>query len=264
MGTTDQQELRVELARVLDNARKARQPVGQLTTTHRDLDAAVAYQVQQVGIDMRMDEGARRVGRKIGLTSQAMQRQLGVGEPDYGTLLDCMVLPSGSTIDVADLIAPRVEAEIAVTMGRSLHGAGTTREEAEQAVGAVVPALEIIDSRIAGWKIALADTIADNASSGLAVVGSPVEVAASSDLASQAVTLFEDDVVVGRGDGAALLGDPWESLLWLVRALAGHDASLEAGDLVLLGAVHASVPLQRGKRYRAVYSTWGQAEFLAH
>lgn len=264
MGTTDERDLPAELAMVLDTARKTRQPVGQLTATHDNFGVALAYRVQQLGIDLRISDGAQRVGRKIGLTSQAMQRQLGVDEPDYGTLLDCMVVPSGGTIAVDELIAPRVEAEVAVTMRRPLHGAGTTRDEAEQAVGAAVPALEIIDSRIMDWKIALADTIADNASSALAVVGSPVEPVPAADFASETVTLFEDDQVVGRGDGAALLGDPLKSLLWLVRALANHDAGLRPGDLVLLGAVHASVPLRRGKRYRAVYSTWGNAECLTY
>jgi 2-keto-4-pentenoate hydratase len=258
LSTNDRAALPQTLGRLLEEARTRRAPVSPLTESHPDLGVAVAYQVQQVGIDLRIGEGAHRVGHKIGLTSAAMQQQLGVDQPDFGVLLDSMILRSGATVARDALIAPRVEAEIAVWLTQPLTGGDVTPEEARAAIGSAVPALEIIDSRIVDWKIALADTVADNASSALAVVGEPAEVGTA--LADQTVTLLEDGVPVASGEGSALLGDPLTSLCWLVRALDGVGAGLAAGDLVLLGAVHASVPLVAGRSYRAVYSSWGGVE----
>jgi 2-keto-4-pentenoate hydratase len=258
LSTSERRALSQRLGEVLEQARTTREPVPPLTSIHHDLDVAVAYQVQQVGIELRVNAGGHRVGHKIGLTSKAMQEQLGVDQPDFGVLLDSMIVHTGETIARDSLIAPRVEAEIAVTMHAPLAGGDATRGEALAAIGTALPALEIIDSRIADWKISLPDTIADNASSGLAVIGSPAPI--TSELADETVQLYEDDVAVAAGVGSALLGDPVESLLWLVRALDGYGGGLQEGDLVLLGAVHASVPLQAGKRYRAVYGSWGEVE----
>jgi 2-keto-4-pentenoate hydratase len=249
-----QTDLETTVAHALDRARRDRQPIAPLVSTYDCFDVPLAYRVQQIGIDLRLAEGATRVGHKIGLTSQAMQQQLGVDQPDYGALLDTMVVPSGSSIECDSLIAPRVEAEIAVRLDSPLSGADVTREQVQSAIGYAVPALEIIDSRIADWKIGLADTIADNASSALAVIGEPSPDV--SDLTGESVTLFVDDEEVASGDGSALLGDPLESLRWLVQALAGFGGGIDAGDLVLLGAVHASVPLERGRSYRARYRRW--------
>jgi 2-keto-4-pentenoate hydratase len=261
VADSDSDELAGTIGRALEAARRSRQPVPPLTQSYDGLSSELAYRVQQFGIGLREQEGAGRVGHKVGLTSEAMQHQLGVDQPDYGVLLDTMVVPSGATIRLDNLIAPRIEAEIAVRIGRPLAGPHTSLEQVTGAVSAVVPALEVIDSRILDWRISLIDTIADNASSALAVVGQPVEPP-DLRLASQSVTLFEDDEVVGHGAGDALLGDPWNSLLWLVRTLDTFGEGLRAGDIVLLGAVHASVPLRSGRRYHAAYDTWGEVDCL--
>ncbi len=251
-----------ETAATLHSARTERRPVEPLTARFPQLTVADAYQIQQAGIALRVREGAKTAGHKVGLTSEAMQRQLGVGEPDYGILLDSMIVPTGGEVAVDELIAPRVEAEIAVLMKHALAGA-VTEAEAGDAIAAAVPALEIIDSRIADWRIALADTIADNASSGLAVVGETAGLGTPSELATQTVALYEDDVVVAEGNGAALLGNPLRSLAWLARTLDSHGAGINGGDIVLLGAVHASVSMQPGRTYLAVYSSWGAVQFTA-
>lgn len=258
MSSSNPTDIETTIAHQLDHARRTCRAIPPLTSAHPDLSVSSAYRIQQTGIGLRLADGAHRVGHKIGLTSAAMQQQLGVDQPDYGVLLDTMVVPSGATIERSTLVAPRVEAEIAVRMTASLAGSAVTREQAQAAIGSVVPALEIIDSRIADWKISLVDTIADNASSGLAVVGAPS--AETGDLAGESVRLFVDDAEVASGEGSALLGHPLESLRWLVHALAEFGAGLEAGDLVLLGAVHASVPLEPGRRYRASYARWGDVD----
>lgn len=250
-------DLERTLALALDAARRSRQPIPPLSSAH-DLDLSMAYQVQSAGIELRLAGGATRVGHKVGLTSRAMQQQLGVDQPDFGVLLDTMVIASGSSIALGDLINPKVEAEIAIRVAAPLSGSDVTREQARAAIGAAVPALEIIDSRIADWKIGLADTIADNASSALVVIGDRSRDVA--DLASETVSLFVDDEEIASGDGSALLGDPLDVLRWLVHALARYGRGIDADDLILLGAVHASVPLEAGRRYRARYRRWPNVE----
>jgi 2-keto-4-pentenoate hydratase len=252
-------DLEGTLALALDDARRSRQPVPPLTSAY-DMDLSMAYRVQSVGIELRVAGGATRIGHKVGLTSPAMQQQLGVDQPDFGVLLDTMILPCGSSVALDDLINPKVEAEIAIRMSGPLSGAEVTREQASAAIGAAVPALEIIDSRIADWKIGLADTIADNASSGLVVIGDPSPEV--TDLASECVSLFVDDEEVASGDGSALLGDPLDVLRWLAHALAGYGGGIDAGDLVLLGAVHAAVPLEPGRRYWARYRRWPSVDCI--
>jgi 2-keto-4-pentenoate hydratase len=260
-GPDPQTEL--ALAGALEKARRDRTPIAPIAGAHPDLTVEAAYRIQQHGLDARRGAGAKDVGRKIGLTSEAMQRQLGVDQPDYGTLLDEMVLPSGSAVRANGLIAPRVEAEIAVRMGAAVGGPDVSADEVLAAVAAVVPALEIIDSRIVDWKISLVDTIADNASSALAIVGPDLPLSGVPDLADLSVAVYEDDAVVGQGTGAALLGHPAKSLCWLARALGRMGDALRPGDLVLLGAVHASVPLRAGHRYRAVYAPEGSVDCTA-
>ena len=217
-----------------------------------------AYAVQRELIGLRCAAGARRIGRKVGLTSRAMQEMLGVEQPDFGVLLDDMVVPERAGLDTSRLIAPRVEAEIAYVIGVDLQGPHVGPNEVRAATVGLRPALEVIDSRVADWNIAIEDTIADNASSGLVILGaerSPSEVDQLEETVSVRVG---SRAVEGRGD--AVLGDPAAAVAWLVRALARYDEGLSAGEIVIPGAMAAALPIAAGDTITANFSTLGILE----
>lgn len=176
---------------------------------------------------------------------------MGVDEPDSGVLLDDMVLPSGSELLVGELMNPRVEAEIAFRLGRDLQGPDVDVEAARRTVSDVFLALEVIDTRFTeNWRIALADSVADNASSARVATGAMVPLDPAWDLGAEELVVSIDGVSVATGEGRAVLGDPLKVLIWLTRRLSGLGAGLKAGDLVLAGAVHASLPLEAGTKVR--------------
>jgi 2-keto-4-pentenoate hydratase len=234
------------LADELARAERIREPVAPLTERYPGLSVEDAYGVQQFNVERRVAAGERIVGRKVGLTSVAMQRQLGVDEPDFGALLEEMVLPDGGTLRLDELVAPRIEAEIAFRLGHDLTGAEVDLAAARAAVVEVMLALEVIDSRVADWRIGLVDTIADNASSARVVTGPPTSASPGllASLADEVLVVTEDGTEVATGRGEAVLGDPLEAVAWLARRLGGLGGGLRAGDLVLAGAVHASLPLR--------------------
>jgi 2-keto-4-pentenoate hydratase len=239
------------LARRLLRAERAAAPIEPLTAQIADLDVDGAYAIQRAGRALRLADGGRVAGHKIGLTSEAIQRQLGVDQPDYGYLLDTMLVADGAEVDAGRLIAPRVEAEIAFVLGDALAGDAVTAEEVLRATAAVAPALEIIDSRIADWRIGLADTIADNASAALAVVGEqrPLD---GLDLPGVTMAMTAGgETVEGRGD--AVLGHPAAAVAWLTRALARQGEGLAAGEVVLSGALARAVDVRAGTTVRARY-----------
>lgn len=231
--------------------------IAPLTEQQPGLTVDDAYAIQARNTARRLAEGRRIVGRKIGLTSKAMQAQLGVSEPDYGALFDDMLVPDGDAADMTRFLAPRVEAEFAFVMESDLAGPGVDALAAGRAVAGVVPAIEIIDSRIADWRITLADTIADNASSGAFVVGSNITPLAGLDLKLTGVALTHNGAVAATGTGAAVLGDPLRCVAWLANALGGHGESLRAGDIVLSGAVHAAVGVAAGDFVEARFAHLG-------
>ncbi|WP_051838173.1 2-keto-4-pentenoate hydratase [Streptomyces sp. NRRL WC-3742] len=205
-----------------------------------------AYRVQAAVISGRLDGGARPVGHKIGLTSAAMQEQMGVSEPDSGILLEDMALPCGGELPTTGLLAPRIEAEIGLRLGRDLTGPALDHQAARAAVAEVFLALEVIDTRYGDWGITLEDSVADNASAARFVTGAPVPFPLAMDLGRVLVTVRVDDQLVCVGHGRDVLGDPINALLWLTRRLHGLGSGLRAGDLVLPGSVHASIPLRPG------------------
>ena len=230
-----------ELARAFEQAR----PVEPLTGRVPGLDLTGAYAVQDALVARWIASGDRVVGHKVGLTSAAMQAQLGVEQPDSGVLLDRMVLSDGAVIDAGRMIAPWVEAEIAFVLGAPVPPTAT-REQAAAAVASVAVAIEVIDSRITDWRIGVCDTVADNASSAYAVLGWPVPAADAGDLPTLGLTLHRQGQLVATGAGAAVLGDPVLALIWLARRLAARGQQLQPGQIVLPGAVHASVPIAAG------------------
>ncbi|MFF4410390.1 2-keto-4-pentenoate hydratase [Streptomyces sp. NPDC001404] len=204
-----------------------------------------AYRVQWCGVALRVGEGARILGHKVGLTSTAMQQQFGIDEPDSGVLLDYMNVADGGVLRVTGLLSPRVEAELAFRLGTDLRGADVTEEDAGAAVAEVSLALEVIDSRFDVQGVTLMDSVADNAACARFVLGSGVPLSGW-DLGGERLTLCMGASEVAAGDGRAVLGDPRRSVAWLARRLNAFGAGLKAGHVVLAGAVHASLPLPRG------------------
>ncbi|CAL9610146.1 2-hydroxyhexa-2,4-dienoate hydratase [Nocardiopsis dassonvillei] len=248
---------RQEIARTLREAQARVRPVEPPSRARPGLDTADAYAVQLHNIALRLGGGARTVGYKVGLTSAVVQELLGVGEPDFGHLLDDMLIEDGGTAEASRYCAPRVEPEICFRIARGLRGPGVTAGDALAATDAVAPALEIADSRVRDWEIALADTVADNASAGALVHGPWTPLAGVPDLAALSVELRIDDEAVARGEGRAVLGHPTEAVAWLANALAEFDAGLEPGQVVLTGSMTTAPFVTAGRCVEARFDALG-------
>ena len=216
-----------------------------------------AYAIQLAFIELKKIAGAKVVGKKVGLTSKAMQKMLNVDQPDYGHILDGMVLQDGAQFRVAELIQPKIEPEIAFIMDRDLKGPGVTPMQVMAATRFVVPALEIIDSRIEGWKIKLCDTIADNASSARVVLGSSPRRVDDRDLKRVGMILEKNGDIVQTGAGGAVLGHPAVAVAWLANAVGQFGVSLNAGDIVMPGALCGAVDVAAGDLLQASYDGLG-------
>lgn len=238
-------ETRAADARLFEAARTgvACAPVRELIG---EADQDAAYAVQSLGIERRLADGRRVVGRKIGLTSPAVQAQFGVYSPDYGVLLDDMVSADREPLELSRFIQPRVEAEVAFVLGRDLDSPTTHVADVVRSTEFVLPAIEVVDSRIAGWDIRIADTIADNASSGAVVLGTAPRRLEGLDLADAGMRLDFDGEPVSTGSGAACLGSPVVAVAWLARAVAAHGRPLRAGEVILSGALGPMVPARSG------------------
>ena len=199
--------------------------------------AKLAYAVQQINVDARVAAGERIVGRKIGLTSPAVQRQLGVAQPDFGALFASMAYGHSEQIPLAQLIQPKVEAEIALVLERDLTHEKHTYADLMRATAYAVAAIEVVDSRIEGWNIRFIDTVADNASSARFVLGSRPVLLRDVDLAACAMTLSKESDVLSRGHGAACLGNPLNAAAWLADRMVQLGTPLRAGDVVMTGAL---------------------------
>ncbi len=233
----------LQAAERLDQATAQGRPCAPIRDLLGDMDISAAYLVQSTLIARRAAEGHVRVGRKIGLTSEAVQRQLGVDQPDFGVLLDRMWIPDGGLVPAGLLLQPRIEAEIAFRLATDLDG-DLTPERLRGAVAASYAALEVVDSRIAGWDITIVDTVADNASSGLFVISDREVPLDGLDLASVGMQMLRNDTVVSTGAGSACLGHPLNALAWLASTAAAYGDPLRAGDIVLSGALGPMVPVQ--------------------
>jgi 2-keto-4-pentenoate hydratase len=244
-------------ARALLDAYASGVPIAPLTASHPGMSVDDAYAIQRAQADAWTAAGARIKGHKVGLTSAAMQRQMGVGQPDFGILLDSMFLPESAPIDAGRFLQPRVEPEIAFVLGRPLSGPGATAADAVAAVEYVLPALEVIDSRIADWKITLPDTIADNASSGGVVLGTRPVRLDDLDLTLMGCLLHRDGNLIDTGAGGAVLGSPINALVWLANVLGERGVALEAGHVVLPGSITAAVPVAPGQTLTATFAGIG-------
>ncbi|MBJ8346898.1 2-keto-4-pentenoate hydratase [Antrihabitans sp. YC2-6] len=214
-----------------------------------DLDAA--YAVQQRNIDARIDAGATVVGRKIGLTSEAVQRQLGVHQPDLGVLLDDMQCAGDEPIAITRLLQPKIEAEIAFVLAEDLTDGPFDVSRIRAAIAYAVAALEIVDSRIANWDITFGDTVADNGSSGLFVLGDERRTLDDFDPVAAQMRMRIDGAAVSEGNGAACLGDPLNAVAWLAKTAHEFGRPLRAGHVILSGALGPMAPVAAGNTVTA-------------
>ena len=245
------------LAAALYDARRTLVPIPPLTEADPDLTMADGYLVQQGVVRRYLEDGDRIVGYKLGLTSKPMQTMLGVDSPDFAPVMASHVNVDGTAIEASAFIAPRLEAEIALVLGEELAGPDCTPLDVVRAVEGVVASIELVDSRVADWKIKLPDTVADMASSGAIVIGGRTTPIAEVDLRLLGMVFTRDGEVIATGAGAAALGNPAAAVAWLVRTLHPLGASLPAGSVLMTGALHAAVPVAAGETYRAEFDRLG-------
>ncbi len=221
-----------------------------LSTRHPDMTIEDAYAVQQRLIARRIQAGERVVGKKIGVTSQAVMDMLGVFQPDFGILLDGMVYNEGQPIEAQTLVQPKAEGEIAFVLKHDLMGPGVSAADVIAATEGVMACFEIVDSRIENWKIKIQDTVADNASCGVFVLGDRLVDPRDVDLGTCGMVLEKNGEIVATGAGAAALGHPANAVAWLANTLGRLGMGLKAGEVVLSGSLAAMVPVQAGDSLR--------------
>lgn len=218
-----------------------------------------AYQIQQINLDRAIKSQNRRiVGKKIGLTSKAVQQQLGVDQPDYGSLFADMIVTQGQRISLSQLIQPKVEAEIALVLKHDLVHSDTTLIELIHAIDYLLPAIEIVDSRVHDWKITIGDTIADNASSAMVALGQQPVALKDVALDKVGMAMYSNGELVSSGNGAACLGNPLLSALWLANTMASKATPLKAGDLILTGALGPMVSVTEASSFQAFIQDVGE------
>lgn len=218
---------------------------------------ALAYEIQEVNTAFRIENGARAVGKKIGLTSFAVQKQLGVDQPDFGTLFHDMEVLTGQSISVAELMQPKVEAEIAFVLAEDLDTDRLTSIDIINAIDYALPAIEIVGSRVADWNIKITDTVADNASASHYVVGHTPKLLDAFDLINGSMIMTKDGQVVSEGCGRNCLGSPINATLWLARKMYELGSPLTAGQLIFTGAVGPMVSVQAGDHFHAKFEGLG-------
>jgi 2-keto-4-pentenoate hydratase len=251
------QEQIVQEARELYQAERTKRTLRPFTEKYSGIAPEESYRIQLALIEMKKADGAKIVGKKIGLTSKAMQKMLNVDQPDYGHILDNMALQDGAVFSISELIQPKIEPEIAFILDRELKGPGVTPIEVLSATRFVVPALEIIDSRIEGWKIKLCDTIADNASSGRIVLGNSPKHVDDIDLKLIGMVLEKNGDVTQTGAGGAVLGHPAVAVAWLANAVGQFGVSLGAGEVIMPGALCAAADVGAGDLLQASFDGLG-------
>lgn len=250
-----------QAAAALFRARLERKPIARVSETYGIAGLDDAYAVAECVTQQRLGRGRRVVGMKVGLTSKSVQQQLGVDQPDFGRLFDDMEILNGDTVPFSRLLQPKVEAEVAFTVARDLPGKAPTYGEFLACLGHALPAIEIVDSAIAEWKITLVDTVADNASSGLYVLGDQPVAVGDLSLGALGAELRKNGQSVSVGAGAACLGHPLRAAYWLARTMAERGQGLMQGQVILSGALGPMVPVAAGDLVQASLGALGDVSF---
>jgi 2-keto-4-pentenoate hydratase len=249
--------VRDALAADLAEAERSRVPIAPLTDANPDIDVVDAYEIQLINIRQRVAEGARVIGHKVGLSSEAMQKMMNVDEPDYGHLLDEMQVFEDRGVRTANYLYPRVEVEVGFILADDLPGAGCTEDDVLAATAAFAPAIELIDTRIKDWKIKLCDTIADNASSAGWVLGEARVSPKDIDIKNIDAALTRNGEVVAKGRSDAVLGNPVTAVAWLARKVEAFGVRLKAGDIVLPGSCTKAFDANPGDKFVADFDGLG-------
>ncbi|WP_280219892.1 2-keto-4-pentenoate hydratase [Nocardia neocaledoniensis] len=249
--------VRTQLADELADAEETRVAVSPLVDRYPDIDVVDAYEIQLLNIQRRLKAGAKVVGHKVGLSSKAMQQMMGVDEPDYGHLLAEMEVFEDTPVDTSKYLLPRVEVEVGFVLGADLPGEDCTEADVLAATVAYAPSIELIDSRIKDWKIGLADTISDNASSAGFVLGKQRVAPTDIDIKAIDAVLTRNGEVIAEGRSDAVLGDPVIAVAWLARKVATFGVRLKKGDIVLPGSCTRAIDARPGDEFHAEFSGLG-------
>ena len=250
-------ELRETIADRLFEAETTKVAIPPLIQTWPEIDVVDAYSIQLANIARRVEAGAKIRGHKVGLSAKAMQQMLGVSECDYGHLLDDMFVNEYEMIPISRFLAPRAEIEVAFVLGRPLAGPGITTADVIRATDYILPSIEIVDSRIADWKLTIADTIADNASSGAVVLGGRPTRLHDVDPALIGANLRKNGEIVETGCSGAVLGNPVNAVAWLANKVAAFGVTLEPGHVIMPGSCTRMVPIGPGDTIRADFDGLG-------
>lgn len=242
----------LKIAQELMKAENERTPIDPISERF-DLTIEDAYRVQLKVIELKKQRGEKVIGKKIGLTSKRMQELLGVYQPDYGHITDRMIIEEDFPIKLSELIQPKIEVEIAFILKEDLEGPGVTAADVLSATKGVMPAFEVIDSRIKNWKIKIQDTIADNASIGRVILGNPLKDVLGLDLRTVGVVVRKNGEIVQTAAGAAVLGNPVNSVAWLANKLSEYGVSLKAGEIILSGSLVAAMDIKEGDVIQAEF-----------
>lgn len=253
-------EKKIRYAKELLDAETTVKEIEAFTDQDEGLTVEDAYYIQLETVKLKEAQGKQVIGKKVGLTSKAMQEMLQVDEPDYGHLFDDMTVKNGDVVDTTTMVAPRVEAEIGFMLKEDLVGPHITFLDVIMATDYVVPTLEIIDSRIADWKIKLIDTVADNGSSAKVVIGDEKKHLEDIQLRTNGMILEKNGEIVATGSGAAALGHPAEAIAWLANKLSDFNITLKKGELILPGALSGALHVEAGDTIKADFSTLGAVE----
>ena len=243
LGNTKRQELGLELFEAL----RAVRTVSPLTEREPNITMQDAYHISQYFLQHRIDQGEKVVGKKIGVTSKPVQDMLGVYQPDFGFLTDAMACAEAAKIQIADnLISPRAEGEIAFRLNKDLIGPGVSEADVLDATATIMPCFEIVDSRIEDWKIKIQDTVADNASCGVFVLGENEVDPRDYDLPNLKMKIYKNGELHSEGLGSAVQGNPLTAVAWLANTLGEYDIPFKAGELILSGSLAPLIPVVAG------------------
>ena len=250
----------IQLGDELFDALRGQYTISPLTDRYPDITIDDAYLISLRLLARRQEQGENIIGKKIGVTSKAVQDMLGVYQPDFGFLTDTMEVANGSVINVAkEMIQPRAEAEIAFILKKPLKGPGVTENDVLEATASIAPCFEIVDSRIKDWQINIQDTIADNASCGLFVLGDARSEVAGHDLKKLTISVTKNDKFLCRGEGSAVQGDPLTAVAWVANTLGEYGIAFDSGDIILSGSLVPLEPINAGDVFSLELSSVGSA-----